>query len=207
MYISKVTFKSMPKFIVRNNDLNNEHKFIMSLFPDNIENFNSPRSDLNIIFRKETLNYQTSFIIQSKVEPSVDWIKSQHIKELTRLETKNNIEELYNKIIQEESFSYKIRVNTVINSKRKNIPIRGESNIEKWWIDKCPTLGFNADKNKTSVLIETATNSNNIKLSSSTITGIGYVNDKEILMQKIENGIGKSKNYGFGLMMIGRNSQ
>lgn len=202
LYISKVEFKALPKRL-RKDDPNEEHKFVMSLFPNlNLEN---PRQDFGILFRREQLKYKRHYLIQSSTEPSLEnmnLVDNDDFLRQTTIQTKE-VSSIYENILLQEDFSYKIRVNTTMSSQGKRIPVRGEKNIHDWWVLKASSLGFIIDGSRTAVNIEQASKSKNATFSSSTISGIASVGEKDMIMKSVEDGIGRAKSYGFGMVLLG----
>lgn len=200
MYISKVSFSTFPRFLSRS-DVTREHNFVMSLFPTVAGE--DPRSKMDVLFRKEAEKHRTSFLVQSNTLPSLDNVKSESTRNTAKLETKE-VEDIYRDILSKGSFSYKVRVNTVKSVDNKRQPVRGEGNIQEWWKSKAAHHGFITNVDKTSVLIEQASKLKDFSVSSSTITGIAEVDDANRILDSIRQGLGKSKSYGFGMLLIGR---
>lgn len=196
MYMSKLSFHTTPR-ILGYNDANNVHKFVMSLFPS-VEPL-SARKELNILYRRE-LNH---FLIQSDDMPDLLNVKNDSMRNSLILESKN-IDDIYSNILDSETFSYKMRINPTIFQNGKRVPVKGMNNIQDWWVKKSSNYGFSAVPEFTSILIEQSVRRENIYLASSTITGIANVNDRRKILESIQHGIGRSKNYGFGLMLIGK---
>lgn len=199
-YVSKISIIKPLHQLVRN-DKNNDHKFIMSMFSDDISN--NPREDLNILFRREYNNYKLYYLMQSSVVPNVQNIKNDNVRNSVHVESKS-ISEIYNNILKSGRFSYKVTINpSKYNENKKRVAVRGQENIISWWNEKSKDNGFTIDTEKTSITIDKDVTVKNFKIGSSTITGLATVDNLELLNNAIKNGIGRNKSYGFGLILIG----
>lgn len=199
--ITKVSFLVLPKFLQYNQG-EKEHQFVMSLFPE-LED-KTPRESLKILYRTEFLNSDSPYIlIQSTIEPKIENLKNQKLSEIIQLQTKDETE-VYNSLLNESHISYKIRVNPVITSNKKRIPVRGQNNIQDWWDNKAKAIGLDTIPNKTAILVEKPKSFKNVLLSSAEISGIAKVEDKTLIQNSILNGIGREKSYGYGLLLIGK---
>ncbi len=210
MFINKITFvQKLPSFLYK--DLEKEHQFIMSLFPDGLQKV-SPRGENSILFRDDLdpLGRKT-YLIQSPLVPSVENIKSDLKNNLT-LQTKD-ISQIYSDILGREKFSYKIRVNPVksINiklpdgkTKTRRQPIRTPEEIKVWWETQSLHHGFMIDTDKTIYIPETIRKLRTTSINTVSINGIAAINDIQKLRDSIIHGIGREKSYGYGLLLLGR---
>ncbi len=93
---------------------------------------------------------------------------------------------------------------------QKTMPIRGMENLHKWFIQKAPALGFEVepdslqvtrigvqkfDKNKEGTIFAHTH-------SSATFIGKLKVIDRQAFIKSFEQGIGRAKGFGFGLLQI-----
>lgn len=202
MLITKLSFTShIPNFLVRP-DLNTYHKFVMSLFPE-VEG-DSARDKLGILFAQELTNPQPHIIIQSNQAPSLDNVMNSNLSKNVNIETRE-LTEHYEQIISRGTISYKIRANPVKTINRKREPLKGEQQIVDWWIRTASNKGLTLDTDRTSVTKQQAppiTWGRPAKINTATITGIAYVANRELLLESVSKGIGKSKSYGYGLLML-----
>lgn len=200
MLLTKVSFTSIPNFLTTAN-LQKEHKFMMSLFPEITED--NPRSSMDILYRSELSSVNPHYLIQSSSLPALENIKNLRLTDKIKLETKN-IDTIYKTLIGHGTVSYKIRVNPVKTNQGKRTAVRGEENIQDWWVSKSNQLGLEIDLDRIQIIIEKDRKlQEGVKVASATIVGVTSIADAEKTIESVKTGIGKEKSYGFGLLLLG----
>lgn len=115
---------------------------------------------------------------------------------------------IYPGFFDHSAYRFSITINPVIrNNKTGRIEaIRGREAIEKWFMEKAPAHGFE--------LVAEALQTNDIQvdrfkkgdacitLGKANLGGILSVTDKELFIRAVQNGIGRGKAFGCGLLQI-----
>ena len=198
MYISKIVIINPYLYRKELNDGNNMHGLIMSLFEDISYYSATPRSDLKILWRLEQPSNSYPYLIV------------QHEKEITKtdnsslkIETKT-LHKLWNQLLREnEHISLQTLIRPTKKSSGKEVTLRTELEIKEHLLKHFKKHGLNIDPNQ--IVIELSA----VKIKSRKILAVnvktrGYIFDVESFRKLLINGLGHSKNYGFGLIQIGK---
>lgn len=109
---------------------------------------------------------------------------------------------------QYDGYRFEIKINPSRrnNQSRKIIPLRNRKDIGQWFQEKSPNWGFrvsaeNLDIHHISVL-QFSKKGHKITLGSAIIQGVLEVTQREKFIQSFQNGIGRGKAFGFGLLQI-----
>lgn len=204
MKISKVTLDKVPR-LLRDGDVVAGHQFIMSLFPDEIDG--NPRSKLNVLWRREVSSRGVlQYLVQSDQTPSLEHVRSS-LKDSLTLEARD-IEDLYASLLSDESFSYKVRVNPVVSQGHKRFPVRGQEDIASWWEQRLNRLGAQTVDDALLVDVEPlgrgVRQQKPLVVNSATIVGRATTSNPNLFLSTVREGLGKSRSYGYGLILLGR---
>jgi len=93
---------------------------------------------------------------------------------------------------------------------QKTTPVRGVENLREWFIQKAPSWGFEVDANSLQVLhigvkkFEKQKEGKTFEQTHGSATFIGKLKvlDRQVFIKSFEQGIGRAKGFGFGLLQI-----
>lgn len=170
------------------------HKIVYSLFPkENAEN----DEKRNFLFAYQGGDFnEKRILIFSKENP----IEAKYGK----IETHDVPEDFLN----QEFYGFQVQMNPVKcdNETKKKIAIRGKENLIKWFLEKSSSFGFEIIEDSLSVsdtnVLKFSKKGKNVVLGKALFTGRLKVTDKELFRKSVEEGIGKGKAFGFGLLQV-----
>ena len=107
-------------------------------------------------------------------------------------------------------YRFKVQINPVRTDKRsgKRVPVKGRADIAAWFIARADrSWGFNVDPrtlqvDAVEVLQFKAKNERQITLAKAHIQGLLTVTDSEQFQQSFQQGIGKGRAFGCGLLQV-----
>ena len=113
-------------------------------------------------------------------------------------------------LLDHEFYRFKVTVNPCTRENRtgKIIPVKGRGEVAKWFLRRgLSSWGFEAieshlEIDAINVLRFNAKNGNPVTISTARIKGILRVNDRELFKEGFQNGIGRAKAFGCGLLQI-----
>lgn len=167
------------------------HKLVYSLFP---KEDGEARSFL-FAYKGGDFN-EERFLILSKnypVQPEIGTIESKEIPKT---------------FLEQEYYGFEVIINPVKrNGKTKKIiPIRGREEIMSWFIEKSGSYGFEVMPESLSVsdthVLQFTKDNKNVVLGKAKCVGRLRVTNRELFIKAFENGLGKGKAFGFGLLQI-----
>lgn len=170
------------------------HKIVYSLFPKENDENGEKR---NFLFAYQGGDFnEKRILIFSKENP----IKAKNGK----IETRDVPEDFLN----QEFYGFQVQMNPVKcdNETKKKIAIRGKENLIKWFSEKSSSFGFEIIEDSLSVsdtnVLKFSKKGKNVVLGKALFTGRLKVTDKERFRKSVEEGIGKGKAFGFGLLQV-----
>lgn len=111
--------------------------------------------------------------------------------------------------LQHQHYAFEVTVNPskCDNKTSKIIPIRGRENIRQWFIERAPSSwGFNVNPDNVQIeklAVQTFTkNGQMVTHGSATLKGELRVTDQEQFIRSFQQGIGRGRAFGFGLLQI-----
>ena len=168
------------------------HKGVYSLFPKIADG-----SSRDFLFADKGGDYNAKQILMlSKREPAKPEVGSIESKVIPE------------SFLMHDLYGFEIILNPVKRDSRtrKLIPITGKSDLLEWFKTKSPSWGFKTDEKTLMVLISSVRKfkkgGNEITHNTATFKGQLEVTDREMFIHSFENGIGKAKSFGFGLLQI-----
>ncbi|MER3435877.1 MAG: type I-E CRISPR-associated protein Cas6/Cse3/CasE [Leptolyngbya sp. ERB_1_1] len=210
MYLSKLVLNGRDRTVQA--DLSNAHKLhqrIMQAFPDeqrehSVERSYRPRDDWNILFRQEVEN--DVVLVQSEIEP--DWSKlpprylvNQAVKAWDLEATQFSAGRV---------FRFRLRANPSKrdNQTRKTIGLFHRPDQLAWLGRQAKRCGFQPHGvdviPSPNIYGFKGDGSSAIRISTALYQGILEVTDPLPLLTAIQQGIGRGKSYGCGLLSIAR---
>lgn len=203
LFVSRVVMRRPELIHAGLRDASVFHVFIMSLFPPAGP---QPRRDQGILWVQEGgAGSQTlTFMVQSTVPPRVEHIRNRKVRESTAVNTKQ-VDELYRRIISAETFSYRILVNPIVRVGNK---VHGQTTphqVGLWWQNQRFAHPRDADEFQVQIEEPTYLRRGGVRLplAAATVAGRTRTVDSDNTLLTIRNGIGRSKSFGFGMMLIG----
>jgi CRISPR system Cascade subunit CasE len=224
MYLSRIKLNSGPEIFdhLNNNKSNlySDHQFVWSLFPGD------KKDGREFLFRKDYKNNETVYFVLSKEKPekynSFADIVTKTYEPVIKKDQLFSFSIRANPVIAKKSENGKnskkhdVWSNARIEGKKKGLDgeeLRtfSEAKAMEWLIKKAVTCGFEIDDNQ--VIIESyhqyrfynnKSKGGVINIGALDYNGILQVNDVEKMNETLFNGIGKSKSFGCGLLLIKR---
>lgn len=103
-------------------------------------------------------------------------------------------------------YAFKVRLNPVTRLGGKATPVTGHDPLISWFLEKQERWGFVADASGLDLSdVGVATiqkGKNRITLNQCTYTGVLEVVDQDRFIEGFENGLGRAKGFGFGLLQL-----
>ena len=162
------------------------HKIVYSLFPGNRREF--------LFLDKGVKNQSKQILIVSQNQPEKPSVGC--------IETKIIPSELLNK----EVYAFEIKLNPVLRVDSEERPIKTKPEIVEWFMRHQISWGFEADRSRFEI-VEQGMQSfkrRGVKIvhNLAVCRGILRVVDRTKFIQSFQNGIGRGKAFGFGLLQI-----
>lgn len=167
------------------------HKIVYSLFPKEDDETRS------FLFAYKGGNfYEKRILILSKNQPMLPEIGTIESKEVPAA------------FLEQEYYGFEVMINPVKRDGKtgKMIPVKGREEIKSWFIEKSGSFGFEIMPDSLSVsdtnVLQFTKDGKNVVLGKAKCVGRLHVIDKELFIKTFENGLGRSKAFGFGLLQI-----
>jgi CRISPR system Cascade subunit CasE len=110
--------------------------------------------------------------------------------------------------LQQACYGFTVRLNATKREKEsgKIRAITGKENLVEWFCTKCETWGFSTVREKLEIVdagLQNFEKSNNdVTQNSAVFKGVLKVTDRDLFIKSFEEGIGRGKAFGFGLLEI-----
>lgn len=172
-------------------DLYSIHKVIYSLFPRKGEG----KRDFLFAYKGGSFNERTILIV-SKTPP----IKPEFGEIIMK--------DIPNSYLQWDKYGFEITINPVKRDSLtgKLLAIRGKQQLSEWFISKAPSFGFTVEPDSLQInnagVVQFEKNGAVCTYNSATFMGKLTVSDRAKFIESFENGIGRAKGFGFGLMQL-----
>ncbi|MDR0926056.1 MAG: type I-E CRISPR-associated protein Cas6/Cse3/CasE [Hungatella sp.] len=167
------------------------HRTVYSLFPQ----FRESSRDFLFVDKGGNFN-ERSILILSKRLPQ--------IPQYGTIESKNIPESF----LGLNNYGFEIRLNPTKREKKdsKIVPIKGKDNLIGWFCSKSETWGFATDRESLQIQssgVQTFAKQNG-QVTQNIVTFIGKlkVTNRFLFIKSFEQGIGRGKGFGFGLLQI-----
>lgn len=208
MYLSKLVLNGSNRLVQK--DLSNAHKLhqqIMHAFPD--EQRETSRNDWNILFRQEPDSEVV--LVQSALEPNWSNLPPQYLSDRVELPLAVkpfalSVEQLMaGRILQ-----FRLRANPSKrdNQTRKTIGLFRAADQLAWLERQAGRCGFHLQGvdviPSPNVFGQKGDKSAPIRISTALYQGVLEVTDPEVFLNAVQQGIGRGKSYGCGLLSIAR---
>jgi CRISPR system Cascade subunit CasE len=203
MYLSKLVLNGKNPNVQK--DLSNAHKLhqrIMQSFPD--EQRNHPRDDWNILFRQEIEN--DVVLVQSGIEPDWSKLPQGYLSDCAAKPWDLEAAQLN----AGRMFQFRLRANPSKrdNQTRKTIGLFHRSDQLAWLERQANRCGFKLhgiDVIPSSNIFGVKDNgSSPIRITTALYQGILEVTEPLQFIAVIQQGVGRGKSYGCGLLSISR---
>lgn len=189
-------------------ELGNAHKFhqrIMQAFPDE-ENRDRPREDWHILFRHEPEPYRDVVLVQSEIEPDWSKLPDQYLQ----CEAVKEVEFTADRLATNNIFQFRLRANPSKrdNTTKKTVGFYKRQDQLAWLERQADRCGFRL----LSVDVIPSPNVFGIKkkgaapirITTALFQGVLEVTAPEPFLSVVQQGIGRGKSYGCGLLSIAR---
>ena len=118
-----------------------------------------------------------------------------------------NTTELSPSLLDHGTYKFQTTVNPVRSSKGKRTPVKGASEICQWFTERGADWGFEVDADSIQLERHEVAQFNSktgdpVTLGYATVSGVLSVKDKARFSQSFEQGLGKGKAFGCGLLQI-----
>lgn len=189
MFLTKLIVDRKSNKELRLEDPYAVHRFIYSLFPGNKRDF--------LYYESTAKEYSRVFLILSRMQPIVP--------EYGELQIKRVPEDFLNGNVY--GFQVKLNPSRRSGETRKIVPIKNREEILAWFLEKQENFGFSVEE-ETLEVFDIGVQSmvvgdrGTLTHSQATVKGVLHVTDREAFYQSFENGIGRGKAFGFGLLQL-----
>ncbi|MDY4889294.1 MAG: type I-E CRISPR-associated protein Cas6/Cse3/CasE [Sphaerochaetaceae bacterium] len=163
------------------------HKLVYSMFPGDKRSF--------LYYENLQSTHGKEILILSKVQPA--------LPNFGLLQSKTVPENF----LESDTYAFQIMLNTVKrNHDGKLVPIIGKEEARQWFLNKEESWGFTVNQNSFEVVdssvqvVEKGIQS--ITQTKAIFRGLLNVIDKSVFKQSFENGIGRGKAFGFGMLQL-----
>jgi len=167
------------------------HKLIYSLFP--LEEGETRR----FLFVHKGGNFSEKRILilshDKPLDPEYGSIESKEIPAL---------------FLEQEYYGFEVQMNPVRrdNKTGKIIPVTEKEKLLTWFTEKAPSFGFSVIPGSLSVgntdVLQFEKEKKHVVLGKAVFTGRLHVTDQQLFVHSFENGLGKGKAFGFGLLQV-----
>lgn len=166
-------------------DGDSRHKMVMSLFEDNLGT--NPRSNSGILFRLENGSGGSRCLVRSSIAP----------KQISGLVTMEEPE-----LQPFKHFAFRVTANPIIRGKAGERPILDDLEREDWLVEKLSQAFSNIQiiDQKSEVILRSKAKRSFLQLVQ--FDGIAELKDLDKLKELIDNGVGRNKSYGAGLLTV-----
>ena len=202
MYFTKVILKkSHNKSIEIITDLQETHRFVMSGFQ--IVDEEQPRKELGILYASIYNENETSLLIQSAVLPKENGFDHPYVESVRTMDIDQLIEHA---AVEGRTLRFRTTVNATSNRTGNNgryaYRITRKNEFDQWLRKKmegCQLLDWRRCNRNISTVTRRGTK---FDLYCDTIEGAVTITNADEFKAILKNGIGKSKAYGCGLILI-----
>jgi len=184
--VLKLDRKAMK--VLQITDLYSIHKTIYSLYPGNKREF---------LFYDQGGDIRSrSILILSKVPPllpAAGEVTSKRIPD---------------EFLEDHTYAFRVQLNPIVRlaGSRRVKPVVGKEPLLSWFLRNQEQWGFSADKDRLEVsdtgVTEIRKTDHIITLNRAEFTGMAVVGDRNKFRKSFEEGIGRAKAFGFGLLQI-----
>jgi CRISPR system Cascade subunit CasE len=191
MIASILTLSRSDYKTLRITDAYSIHRVIYSLFPKTGE------GERDFLFADKGGNFNERKILIFSKRPPLP-------PEYGAIESK----EIPASFLNQDMYGFEIRLNPVKREKAggKILPIRGRENILEWFCSKSEGWGFITEREslqiQSSGVQSFKKQDNQVIQNAATFIGKLKVKDRSLFIKSFEEGIGRGKSFGFGLLEI-----
>lgn len=188
MILSKITLDFVALKALNIKDPYAIHKFVYSLFPGDKRDF---------LYYDEPNTRNKQILVLSHRQPVIPQygiVNSKYVPE---------------SFLQSQKYAFKALLNTERRGPDGKIQsIIGKNEVKEWFFDKTPKWGFEVNpdslmtENQCAFIIHKG--ENKITISQALFTGELTVIDFDKFKESFENGIGRAKAWGFGMLQLKR---
>lgn len=114
------------------------------------------------------------------------------------------IKEIPDDYVSEGEYRFRVKVNAVVTKNKKRIPLVGDKQVREWFLKRAASWGvevLSMDVLNTEKSISYKEGSC-VTVCGSDVVGILKVVDADILRKVFENGIGKARRLGYGMIQL-----
>jgi CRISPR system Cascade subunit CasE len=110
--------------------------------------------------------------------------------------------------LQKDTYAFSVKLNPIErrNGGKRRIPVITQSNLNDWFLRRQIDWGFEADPSNLEILDtgveEIRKQEHLIIFNKATFKGVLRVTDRKGFIRSFENGIGRGKAFGFGLLQL-----
>lgn len=191
LHLSREDFQKIKNENLKVFDTYTIHKIVYSLFP---KEDNETRSFL-FAYKGGNRNERRILILSKNqpVQPEIGTIESKEIPAA---------------FLEHEYYGFEVMINPVKRDSKtgKIVPIRTHEEIMSWFIEKSGSYGFEIMPDSLSVsdthVLQFTKDEKNVVLGKAKCVGRLHVTDRALFIKAFENGLGKGKAFGFGLLQI-----
>lgn len=167
------------------------HKIVYSLFPKQTDK----TRDFLFVYQGGDY-YEKRILIFSREDPKEPQYGTIETKDIPQA------------FLEQNYYGFTVQMNPVKREKTsgKIVPIRGRDELIDWFTQKSASFGFEVLADSLSVgdtdVIQFEKDNKKVVLGKAVFTGRLKVTDRKLFCKSFEEGIGKGKAFGFGLLQI-----
>jgi CRISPR system Cascade subunit CasE len=191
-------------------DIAQMHRTIMNLFPENLGH--TARQTAGALFRTEDTDHGISLLIQSQIEPNATALPNDYGTITTR-----SLDPLLGALRTGLPVRYRIIANatrklgphTKAGRPHQIVPLNG-AEAEQWWQRQAEQSGLQLRTNSATALTSATgvreprvpTERQPQRHARTQFDGTATITDTQLLTQRLQDGIGRGKSYGCGLLTL-----
>jgi CRISPR system Cascade subunit CasE len=203
MYLSQLIFNDRDRKVLHDlSNIHNLHRSIMQAFPD--EKREQARADWQVLFRLEPDS--NVLLVQSELEPDWDklpltYLRQQQCKPFQPKTSQFPVDRL---------LRFRLKANPSKRDKetRKTVGLYSQPDQEAWFARQAAQHGFSVEGldiiPAANLWGEKAKGQPQIKIHTALFQGVLKVQDPALLVMAIQQGIGRGRSYGCGLLSLSK---
>lgn len=191
---------SQLKLNLRNNSARKDLGNIYELHRTLSHAFEEDYENSKMLFHTiDTVGGKATVLVYSKTEPNWDYLNENYLLEPA------SYKEVNFPVSEKDVFSFKMRANPTeykyFDGLKKRVGIYNYEEQMKWLSLKSEKYGFKIIQ--TEIINEGISKGNkDISMLSVLFNGYLQITDKELFLKALEDGIGRGKRFGFGMLLI-----
>ncbi len=207
MYLSRVEINTSDRTILQKlNHLGAYHNWVEQAFPEEVQNGTRSRK----LWRIDQIGEKRYLLVVSEARPNADRMELYGVEGSFACK---DYDPFLNTIKKGDTFRFRVTLNPVhsviteTGKRGKVYPIYSEEGQRKFFLERTVKFGFHVEEDQFLIMErgeETLRKKENkrVDLVKAVFEGILTVEDPELFITLLCQGMGREKAYGFGLMTV-----